>query len=377
MKKTAKPFLIFLIFLLFFISCLTAVQFKGIHQTDLGNNSVYAVKGQTDDPIDVNGNYWLGQNATSGYGNVTHPYIIEDLVIDARGKGAHGIRIVNTDAYFIVRNCSIRNTDDSYCALYLTNVSNALITTNRLYNNYDGIYHEYFAGPEANNNITHNSITFCRYGIYAYQTRLILNNMVFYCSRGMVLEDSHTLINNTCNYNTDGIFVGRNNQLINNTANFNTDDGIYSWWSNNTLINNTASFNGWNGFYLDGGWDHTLISNTATFNGEIGFYLEDAMNSRIINNTANWNGDFAVMSIESGIFLWDCTQTYLFGNHIEANSIDGLRILSSTYNTLINNSIISSQVGMKIYGSSNYGTIAGNNLTGNELGILSILLIIT
>ena len=56
-------------------------------------------------PIIIDGNYWLGQNASSGYGNSTHPYIIENHFID--GSGTNCIDIRNTDAHFIIENCTV------------------------------------------------------------------------------------------------------------------------------------------------------------------------------------------------------------------------------------------------------------------------------
>lgn len=81
-------------------------------------------------PIYINGNYWLGQNSTSGYGNSTHPYIIQDLFINVSGLGMNGIVINNTDAFFILHNCIITHADSGFTSIYCRNVRNGLIINN-------------------------------------------------------------------------------------------------------------------------------------------------------------------------------------------------------------------------------------------------------
>ena len=53
--------------------------------------------------IAIDGNTQLANNATSGSGNSTHPYILENYVIDGTGLGVNCIDIRNTDAHFILR----------------------------------------------------------------------------------------------------------------------------------------------------------------------------------------------------------------------------------------------------------------------------------
>ena len=44
----------------------------------------------------------------SGYGNSTHPYVIEDIVMDLSGSGTC-IEIKNSNVYFKIENCSLSN----------------------------------------------------------------------------------------------------------------------------------------------------------------------------------------------------------------------------------------------------------------------------
>jgi hypothetical protein len=65
------------------------------------------------DPIYIGGNdqFTPENGVTGGNGTVNNPYLIENWVFIAVGSG-EAIHIVNTDAYFIIRNCTIRGFQD-------------------------------------------------------------------------------------------------------------------------------------------------------------------------------------------------------------------------------------------------------------------------
>ena len=68
----------------------------------------------------------------SGSGTWADPYVIENVTIDGQGLG-NCIEIRNSDAYFIVRNCSLYNSGSSYyndAAIYLNNIDNGKIINN-------------------------------------------------------------------------------------------------------------------------------------------------------------------------------------------------------------------------------------------------------
>ena len=52
----------------------------------------------------IDGNAQLAANASRGAGNSTHPYVIENYIINGTGLGAPCIEIKNTNAYFILKN---------------------------------------------------------------------------------------------------------------------------------------------------------------------------------------------------------------------------------------------------------------------------------
>jgi len=71
-----------------------------------------------------------------GSGTVADPYIIEGWDISA--SSAHGIRIQNTNAYFIVRDCYVHDSGPSYYGISLHAV-NGIVSNNTCWNNEYGI----------------------------------------------------------------------------------------------------------------------------------------------------------------------------------------------------------------------------------------------
>jgi len=66
------------------------------------------------------------------------PYLIENVSINALSL-AVGINIVNSNVYFIIKNCSITNSNNND-GISLINVTNGFIISNNCSNNYRGIF---------------------------------------------------------------------------------------------------------------------------------------------------------------------------------------------------------------------------------------------
>jgi len=64
-----------------------------------------------------------------GNGTAINPYKIENLTIEGNGTLSYGILIMNTDAYFTIRNCNI--TEFGSC-VYLINATHGLIEHNNI-----------------------------------------------------------------------------------------------------------------------------------------------------------------------------------------------------------------------------------------------------
>ena len=116
-------------------------------------------------------------------GSEAKPYIIEDKLIDGGGSGTC-IEIQNTDAYFILRNCTVFN---STHGIKLSNVTNGKLMNNHINN------------------------SFCGLDLYLSENNTLINNTAKSTSwRGFFLSesDNNVFINNTAMNNNESDGVG-------------------------------------------------------------------------------------------------------------------------------------------------------------------------
>jgi parallel beta-helix repeat protein len=153
----------------------------------------------------------LVDGVIAGSGAAGEPYVIGYWVIDA--SASHGIKIRDTTAYFVIRNCLVENGRDSHYGIYLRDVINGRIANNTCFNNTYGIR----LRDSSNNTLTNNT---CK------------NNYV-----GIILSfsDNNIVDSNICENNNDGIVASgtaknntiHHNYLFNNTNAW--DDGSNYW----------------------------------------------------------------------------------------------------------------------------------------------------
>ncbi|MCK4779354.1 MAG: hypothetical protein KAT57_04165, partial [Candidatus Lokiarchaeota archaeon] len=86
-------------------------------------------------PINITGNnnFTLSNGVSSGDGSYETPYIIKDLIIEVDGP-QNCIFINNTDVYFKIQNCTIKNSGPAIdkTAIKFNNVSYGLILNNTI-----------------------------------------------------------------------------------------------------------------------------------------------------------------------------------------------------------------------------------------------------
>ncbi len=319
--------------------------------------------------ISINGNAALAANATAGNGTVGNPYIIENYIINASGLSVDGILIQNTDAYFILRNCTITGTDPGFAGIKLSNVTHGIIMNNTCSANAYGV--DCF--QSSNNTLTLNKINGNEYGIQ------------------LSVSGHSKLMYNIANNNTQiGIVIANDNlhTLINNTANNNLFCGIYfSFSNNNTLTNNTANSNDYSGILMDIGCEnYTLFHNTANNNIEAGIDLEGCAQNELTYNNADYNrfgirlhalcventltNNSAYYNDDYGISVTDFShRNTISQNNMNYNQLHGICISSSDNNTVFrNNMSYNNQYGIHLEGSfSDNNLIYLNTLMGNVL----------
>ncbi|NVM27244.1 MAG: VCBS repeat-containing protein [Candidatus Helarchaeota archaeon] len=285
-------------------------NFQDIYSPD----STLSIK--ADSPINIQNNTALAALASLGNGSASNPYILENYVINASGLGLNGIIINNTDAYFILRNCTVTNAAPTLRGIWFENVTHATITNNTILYNQWGI----LLWESSYNTLSH-------------------NNASYNLGNGMQVRqnsDYNKIFNNTLNHNAVGLELhtsSNHNMVINNTGNYNVR-GLEARFSciNNTFAYNTANHNSWDGFYFRQCTDHQLIHNIAKNNTLNGYFLELACdNNNISFNLIEDNG--------VGVRLSNSDSNTIMKNHLFGNT-QLFQESGSTGNLFINNVIM-------------------------------------
>ena len=315
----------------------------------------------TDLPISIDGNG--GFAGYPGYGNESHPYLIENLVINASGFASGGIAIQNTDAHFIIRNCTITNhPDNTYSGIWLSNVTSGKVINNTIQEYCRGIY--LFDSQDntiSNNTVKNNDYSGINAGIYLYDST------------------NNTVSNNTIRKGGKfaGIYIclAANNRLHNNKL---YGTGVYLWGitmdeclqeiTPDNLVNDRPIY------YYKHQKDTTVpvdvgqailvnctsitISNCNLSGGSIGLTLFFSKNITITNNTANKN--------EIGFYICKSDNTKLINNTATQNEQTGIASYGSCHNTILDNTLTDNDAyGMSLWYSSDHCIISRNDASHN------------
>ncbi|MEM2899361.1 MAG: NosD domain-containing protein, partial [Thermoplasmata archaeon] len=282
----------------------------------------------------------------SGNGSISDPYIIEGWNIDGTPFG-YCIYIGNTTKYFIIRNCTLMNTIDGN-AIAFVNVTHGLVYNCTIFNCKYAIN---ISSGSTNISIIKNTIYSCENGIYSPLFPLPQPQIRYI-----------NISENSINCTQNGINLTR---LV--------DSIIY----NNTFITPTTSAVG---LTLSSGADNLISKNSFNSTFDIGIRLVLTNRVRVENNTISSNN--ITNNIEKAIEIRGASNITIFNNSITYSNI-GIRICQSAlpqtessdikiidcrmYNTntaidisfssqiyAINNTIFSSETGIKIWSSSTF-----------------------
>ena len=210
--------------------------------------------------IEINGNSEWNTTAftydwCSGSGTWNDPYVIENVTIDGQNTNDDGIVIQNSDVYFKINNCTIKNVNS--CAIALVNVSNSVITKNTCNDIITGLGSDIGIGcilltdSTISGNICNNNL----WGIYIQDgsenviiSKNQLNNNYYYDIR-VIFSKNIDIINNTGHielYCVNSSVISRNN--IMNRQDISLMEGgiklLYDCWNNiitaNYIFNNSV-----------------------------------------------------------------------------------------------------------------------------------------
>jgi parallel beta-helix repeat protein len=276
------------------------------------------------DPIKIINDSNFTDYGFPGYGNITHPYIIENYLINETDE--NGISIVATTKHFLIRNCFLQNL---YRGIYIYNIANgtALVEQNYCTENTWGIYIRNATSAKVEDNVCTNN----GYGIQVrYSEQVILGNNTcnFNVYPGLVVENcsSSTVTNNNCSFNEDyGIAVSES-QLSHITNNFcySNECGMISTGSDSSVVNGNICNNNERGIIIWYSPESIVFNNTVKFStggrfnyGEgilLGYY---SSNSFVSNNTCY--GNIYGISVS-------CNNSILKHNLLQENQFFGIRI---------------------------------------------------
>ncbi len=277
--------------------------------------------------IDGNTDFTSGNGVSSGSGSVSDPYIIENWKISA--KDGHGIYIMDTDVYFIIKNCMIENGGElNYNGIYFDNIRNGSIENCLFENNGDGVFGCASMDITVHNNTYNNNGA----GILFYEG-----------SRNI------TITNNTLSSNREGILL------------WSYVDRCYV--ANNTIRSSNL------GIRLLSYCDHNIVEYNNILEtygkGSSGIKIDSGSNNVIRYN--NCSGNF-----RSGISFIESNDNLIQGNIFMNNKTTGDRLrsygimLSSSKNNMFKyNSLIN--CGIRFYWSEDNDTISNSIDNSNKV----------
>ena len=273
------------------------------------------------DPIFIHGDdeFTVDNGVTGGGGTVLDPYVIEGWEINA--SSANGIRIVETDVHFIIRDVYVHSGTDlgiSFAQVANGRVENSISSTN------------------------------LRYGIdLSSATNVTLSgNLISNNGRGIRLWTSLnvTLRGNTVsNSRWEGIeFTASSSVTLKGNTVTNNSHGIHLSSSPDVIFTeNNISSNHWDGIHLSSSSDAILTGNHLSDNGGDGVELSESTRATLAGNIISDNG-------EVGILLWRSARAAITDNTIADNRWDGVYFSGSPRATVTGNTFTSN--GVVIYG---------------------------
>ncbi|MBD3255758.1 MAG: hypothetical protein GF383_11745 [Candidatus Lokiarchaeota archaeon] len=281
--KKLKFYLIFMVFFLSYLSVALISNEPPIRQLNQKNldtlpPEVPKISGYWSvDFIHIDGNWSDAARDLeyiSGAGNWTHPYLIENVTIDAVGTGS-GILIENTNEYFTIKNCTITNSEatGSDAGINLDNVHNGTIYLNNCTDNWYGI------NLKQSTNITIHDNFLSDNPAIAIRLQQSQNNLIY-----------HNFGNGNDVYGLMLVSSSDNNIIYDNEFNDN-NGGSYGYGIEiiqsdyNSIYSNEISRNNRGIDIKNGAINNTFYDNTINSNNDYGIILFNDTSLICKNNT--------------------------------------------------------------------------------------------
>ena len=367
-------------------------------------------------PISItsNADFGVAKYDFPGYGNATHPWLIQGWnitensgtlisisgttdhfcirynLLDGETTATSGISLNNVVNGTIANNIVVNNTQGGIvvslsndCAIFnnsaydnnmeginVDSSSDISITDNTVYNNSIGIYIKI----SDNINITSNFVYNNQQGIelWGSDSNTIFNNSLYSNENyGLAIggaPGSHynTISNNTIHDNNgDGIGVGGNyNKFFYNTI-YRNEDGIQPALSNFTTISNNNIYdNNGNGIFLTvSSNNNTITQNHVHKHKYVGITIwENSDNNTITNNTVYGNSEHGIsVGINGG-----SKNNNISYNTVYYNSWTGISLQYSDNNIIERNIVYGNNANGISFSNSNNNKISSNTVNNNS-----------
>ncbi|MFX1286791.1 MAG: right-handed parallel beta-helix repeat-containing protein [Promethearchaeota archaeon] len=304
----------------------------------------------TDTPIyidDAYPNFDWGKTAAenswcTGSGLWNDPYIIENILMDG-STASDCLTILNSDVYFIIKNCTIKNGGYDIKGIYLDNVTNGILVNNSFSNNERSIVIMEGHNVTVTENRFFNDAS--SINIWGYSDNITI-------SRNIISSATHV-----------GIILSqaKNTALRENNL---SECGLLLLgipFSNlvNLKIDTSNTVNGKPIYYVI---NRTGLDNTDFVNaGQI----------ILVNCSDSIISGLDIAGSYIGISLFYCRKITLSKNNVYGNPFSGIELEYSFNNIITKNSIYNNNRGIYISSSSHNNTISENNCSSNDfIGIL-------
>ena len=258
---------------------------------------------------------WIFTSSTydwcSGSGTWNDPFLIENVTIDGQNSQDFTLHILNSNQYFIVRNCTIFNS--GLTGIRLDNVNNGKLLNNTCNFNQGGIEIVYSSNIAVEDNVIgYNDLI----GITLSQSdnNIVQNNSV--CCNGKI-EYPYDI------YGGIKIRSSENNLVRKNNIHNNTHNGIFFGENsiNNRIIMNSISNSSYGVNIFTQRCDSNYISKNNISLCNNGIYIDSSISS--ISNKNNQISENCVFkNLVYGIFIKDSSSNLVYLNNFSMNNIN-------------------------------------------------------
>jgi parallel beta-helix repeat protein len=294
-----------------------------------------------------------------GDGSSTNPYIIEGFNITSDETS---IRIADTDAYFVTRDCLLAGGFDG-----------------------DGVVLHNVTNGEIRNNVVHQRLSCIVLNgsseITVVNNEATNNTSLYHLTTGIRSEESsgNVLTDNVISDNSYGIRIisSSNTTMSGNVIEDNNRIGVWIEYSSSmTLSGNIMTVNPRRGIWINGSQDLTISGNAISGESALSFEIEHSWNMAVLGNTVSGSSFFGIVTNHvSNSTISSNTVFDNFGcgfrilgsenNDISNNTSDGLRIEFSTNNIVSGNTFSGRYHGIHILDSTN-NTVVRNAISNNN-----------